>query len=146
MLNLVELAYQVEISPITQASFDALAKSAPLDGLQDFLLRHVRCVSGRPDALEIDPPSAPDGAGVRGRCLHCGAEDALAVEVGATSREVVHYWLVLGAAMVAQHPDLFGRDGAFDSEHRERYRRCTDALERTVHRCAILSLNTAVTH
>ena len=34
-----------------------LAAAAPLDSLQEYLLEHVRCVMGRRDALELDPPT-----------------------------------------------------------------------------------------
>ena len=94
MRELIAVYPSIVVNLTTEAELEVLAAEAPLDGLMRFALRHVRCVVGRPDALEIDPLVAGER---RGRCAHCGAEESLPMSETLTDNPL-RWWAVLMSA------------------------------------------------
>jgi hypothetical protein len=133
MKALVALIPAMVIEPLTGSSVDLAAAAAPLDAVQGFLLQHVRCVAGRPEAVELEPVGIGE---YRGRCLHCGAERQL-LAIEATGEQAIYWWLVLLAGMASEYEDVFiAQGGTFRVEV---YQRCLSAFDGAIRRCVLLA-------
>jgi hypothetical protein len=145
MQRLVAVCEDVVIAPFSAAKVEELADMAPLDDVMAFLLRHVRCVAGHLDAVQVDPPVA-EGAGCRGRCQHCGGEERLATVYPVSDLAgALYYWSVFNAAMAIECMDVFV--SAEEGQSRiPRFRECQASFETAIQRCVLLGQADGISH